>query len=173
MTMISPDISIVSSRANRKVRRARREAPDAGGSMADVLAPLVKDRRLTEEQIRGFAQLLADLQADRGSSGGVIGAWSDRVQTSFNPKATPARWTDSTDRLDALSRAMPLYHRDVISYLVLRTEQKRGDLVSWARTWSTYADRGTLLGCAVQRIAETGRWLNEWYQYHSRKAMLS
>ena len=122
--------------------------------MADVLLSLQREGHLRDAHcVTGF-NFLKDLQRSHGSSDGLVGMMSDKVDASFKPSMAPpgAGNAGGLDQLDFVLSRLRSHERNLLKYLVEHRELPRGGLLDWARQHCNYTTQKTAKAFAVGRI---------------------
>lgn len=122
-------------------RRMERRAPlEAGGSMADIVAPLAAKGRISKRSMWGAHMLIADLQADGGRSGSHASRYAERVQTSYRDHGQMSGWTAAQDRVQSVLNLLDTSERQLLDFLIRNKEYDRSGLADWGRQRANYAD---------------------------------
>lgn len=138
----------------RKIR-ARKQSPhvEAGGSLAEIVAPLASAGRLSHRAMRAAHQFLEDLQADAGTSGNIAACYSERVQSSLRFGGQPVGWKESGDRVQAVIDMLSVYEREVLDFLIRNREYARRGMADWGKMRAQYTNADTASGFAVGQVA--------------------
>jgi hypothetical protein len=138
-----------------KKRLARKQSPhvEAGGSLAEIVAPLASAGRLSQRAMMAAHRFLQDLQADAGTSGNIAALYGERVQSSRKPSTHPAGWAQAGDRVQAIIDQLSGYEREVLDFLVRNREYQRRGLADWGKMRAQYTNADTASGFAVGQCA--------------------
>lgn len=149
-----------------KKRLARKQNPciEAGGSLAQIIAPLAEARRVSPRSALGFHLLLQDLQADAGTSGNIAALYGERVQSSRKASTHPAGWTGKNNRWEWVHAQLANYEREVLNFLVRNGEYSRRGLHDWGKLRANYQETHSASGYAVGQIAMLGEKLADLYE---------
>lgn len=131
-------------------RRPQSNAP--GGAFGDVLADLRSEEHLTQRQYDAGQLLLALLQAWHGSSAGMVGQLSCRVDAPLLLPSWPPGGGAGMHMMERMLRGMRQHERELLKFLALHRELPRGSLADWGRTRSAYRTSKTQRAVAVGRV---------------------
>lgn len=136
-------------------RKVRRQSPhvEAGGSLAEIVAPLATAGRLSQRAMMAAHRFIEDLQADAGTSGNIAALYSERVQSSRKPSNHPVGWTQAGDRVQSIIDQLSGYEREVLDFLVRNREYQRRGLADWGKMRAQYSNADTASGFAVGQCA--------------------
>lgn len=140
----------------RRKARGKRHNPhvEAGGAMAEIVAPLAHAGRLSRRAMMAAHLFLEDLQRDAGASGNISACYSERVQSSLKRHGTfPLGWTQAGDRVQSVVDQLSGYEREVLDFLIRNKEYDRRGLHEWGKVRAQYQDGNTASGYAVGQIA--------------------
>jgi hypothetical protein len=149
-----------------KKRLARKQNPhvEAGGSLAQLIAPLAEARRISQRSALGFYRLLQDLQADAGTSGNIAALYGERVQSSRKPSSHPAGWTQASIRWQWVNDRLGSYEKEMLNFLIRNGEYERKGLHDWGKLRANYQETHSASGYAVGQIAMVGEKLADLYE---------
>ncbi len=148
LTQISPQ--------KRRKPRGRRHNPhaEAGGAMAEIVAPLASAGRLSQRAMMAAHRFLSDLQADAGTSGNIASCYAERVQASLKRNGCfPLGWTQAGDRVQFVIDQLSGYDREVLDFLIRNREYQRRGLHEWGKARAGYAENHSASGYTVGQIA--------------------
>jgi hypothetical protein len=121
--------------------------------MGDVLEDLRSEGHLSARQHRAMALFLRDLQANHGTSEGVVGLLAERVQSSTRSRLWPPGGSSGgLAALDALLYGLRPHERRLVAFLVKHREEARGTLSDFGRVHSGYKTPRTTRAVAIGRI---------------------
>lgn len=127
---MQPATSTASIRSSgRRLRRAKLQArsSSAGGSFRDVIGTVADRGNLTPRQIAAGDWLYGLLGAWGGTTGGMVGAYSERVDSSTSgSRAFPSGWTAEFLALEKVLDGMHGAERRLLQWLVTYAERPTG-----------------------------------------------
>jgi len=136
--------------SNRK--RIARCTPNApGGGFGDLLDELKGEQHLTDRQYLAGNVLLTMLRTSHGSSNGLVGQISDKVDSSARQPLWPVGGA-SIAHVDSLLKGLRRHERELFKFLVVHKELPRGSLADWGRTRSAYKTNKTRRAVTVGRV---------------------
>lgn len=131
----------------------RRPSPNApGGSMGDVIEDMAEKGHLNARQREAAALFLAALQAHHGSSQGIVGSTSDKVDCTLQLPCWPPGGGVPVDACERLLKGLRGHERELLKFLVTHRELPRGSLADWGRQHSNYKTGKTQLAVTVGRV---------------------
>ena len=147
-------------------RKVRRQSPhvEAGGSLAEIVAPLATAGRLSQRAMMAAHRFIEDLQADAGTSGNIAACYQERVQSSLRFGGTPIGWKQAGDRVQSIIDQLGKYEREVLDFLIRNKEYARRGLHEWGKTKSGYEHTHAASGFTVGQIAMLCEKLAELYE---------
>ncbi|TXH45628.1 MAG: hypothetical protein E6Q97_31250 [Desulfurellales bacterium] len=112
----------------RSARRARlfRNSSGEGGSLGDVLHPLIDGGAVTSRQAAAAATLYELLNRYSGSSGGVVASYQGRVSTSTRVRGMPSGWTAEQLLLQHILDCLRPHERKLLGWIVRFGERPTG-----------------------------------------------
>lgn len=137
-------------------RRGQRHTPhaEAGGAMAEIIAPLASAGRLSQRAMLAAHRFLSDLQADAGTSGNIASCYAERVQASLKGgRGFPLGWTQAGDRVQSIIDQLSGYEREVLDFLIRNKEYPRRGLHEWGKAKAQYTESHSASGYTVGQIA--------------------
>jgi hypothetical protein len=151
----------------------RMDNHEAGGSMPDLIQPLAKSGRLSHEAMLGYHNLIRDLQAEHGTSGGLALRYCERVQTSLRNFENMTGHTDAHNRCQKIIDALNPKQRDLIAFLTKAKERgaSRGNISTWGVDHAKYKSTDLNSAWAVGQIDALGTFL--YYQYQRLKVPIA
>lgn len=153
-----------------KRRLARKQNPciEAGGSLAEIVAPLASAGRLSQRAMMAAHKFLTDLQTDAGTSGNIAACYQERVQSSLRVGGAPIGWTQAGDRVEALLALLSPYERSVLDFLIKNKEYERRGLQDWGRLRAGYDNTNSASGFTVGQVAMLLERMADLYQRYAR-----
>lgn len=154
----------------RRKPRGQRHTPhaEAGGAMAEIVAPLAQAGRLSQRAMYAAHLFLTDLQADAGTSGNIAACYSERVQSSLKRNGCfPLGWRQAGDRVQSIIDQLSGYEREVLDFLIRNKEYQRRGLHEWGKARAQYAETHSASGYAVGQIAMLLERLADLYARYS------
>ncbi len=147
-------------------RKVRRQSPniEAGGSLAQIIAPLAEAKRISPRSALGFHLLLQDLQSDFGTSGNIAALYAERVQSSRKPSSHPVGWTGRGNRWEWVRAQLGNYEQEVLDFLIRNGEYARRGLHDWGKLRANYQETHSASGYAVGQIAMLGEKLADLFE---------
>jgi hypothetical protein len=140
----------------------RLHTQEAGGSMAEVLDEMRRQKRLTDSELHAGYLFLRDLCAYHGRTGGLVGSTAERVDKSLSVGAG-ANWTRAHERCQRALDGLHGHERRVLEWMICHRERARPDLATLGRQVSTYSNRDHAIAAAVSAIAGVLRSIMEVY----------
>jgi hypothetical protein len=131
--------------------------------MGDVLDTLKEDGHLSERRYRAGMLFLADLQAAHGSSDGLVGQASEKVDSGARERLRPPGGPSGIAELDGRLNRLRRHERRLMEWLIRHRELNRGSLADLGRMDSGYATVKTGRAYAAGRIASLLDTLAEEY----------
>jgi hypothetical protein len=131
--------------------------------MGDVLDSLREDGHLSERRYKAGVLFLADLQAVHGSSDGLVGQTSEKVDTGVRERMRPPGGPCGIVALDQRLNRLRKHERELMGWLVQHKERNRGSLADLGRVDSGYRTAKTGRAYAAGRIASLLDTLAEEY----------
>ena len=133
--------------------------------MGDVFDDLREEGHITSRQHLTAMLFLRDLQASHGSSGGLVGDTTPRVQTGLQQRLAPpdGHGHYALARLDNRLHRLRSHERRLMGALVKVREQARGSLSDLGRMASGYKTSRTTRAVMVGRIGALLDTLAEEY----------
>lgn len=112
----------------RAARRARlfRNSSGEGGSLGDVMHPLIDGGAVTPRQAAAAAKLYDLLNRYSGSSGGVVAAYQGRVSSSTHNRGLPAGWSADQLLLQHILDCLRPHERRLLGWIVRFGERPTG-----------------------------------------------
>lgn len=121
--------------------------------MGDVLEALHAEGHLSPRQHRAFALFLCSLQAQHGTSEGIVMQLAERVQSSSKGRLRPPGGRPGhIAGLDALLHRLRPHERRLLAFMIRHRELPRGSLRDFGRQVSGYTDRIPARAVAIGRI---------------------
>ncbi len=155
----------------QKRRKVKRQNPhvEAGGAMAEVIAPLAEAGRLSQRGMMAAYRFLQDLQADAGTSGNIAACYQERVQSSLRFGGSPIGWTQAGDRVQSIIDQLGGYEREVLDFLIRNKEYARRGLHEWGKGKSRYEHTHAASGFAVGQISMLMEKIADLYERYNGK----
>jgi hypothetical protein len=147
-------MTVVESAARLPRRKRHNPHVEAGGAMAEIIAPLACAGRLSQRAMLAAHRFLTDLQSDAGTSGNIASCYAERVQASLRGgRDAPLGWSGAGERVQCILDQLSGYEREVLDFLIRNREYPRRGLHEWGKAKARYAESHSAAGYTVGQIA--------------------
>lgn len=126
----------------------------AGGAAGDIVSELHKEGHISDHAYVVFCRFLHDLRMCHGTSDGIVGQLSERVQSSTRARLAPPGGgdPDSYARVRKVFDGLFDHERRLFGYLVTQRERAFNSLSDFGRQTSNYKTNKTTRAYTVGRV---------------------